>query len=126
MKKQEEKELRKKELNKKQQNKKEPESCGCGEECQCGEDGKKCEDLEKEIEELKKQCAEAKEAADKEKGDYLRLMAEFETFRRRTSEDRLNLVASAASETIKGLLPVLDDCERAMEMLQASSDEAAK
>lgn len=126
MKKQEEKELRKKELNKKQQNKKEPESCGCGEECQCGEDGKKCEALKKEIEELKKQCAEAKEAADKEKGDYLRLMAEFETFRRRTSEDRLNLVASAASETIKGLLPVLDDCERAMEMLQASSDEAAK
>ena len=53
-------------------------------------------------------------------------MAEFETFRRRSAEDRLNLIASAASKTIEGLLPVLDDCERAMEMLAKSSDEAAK
>lgn len=62
----------------------------------------------------------------KEKDDYVRLMAEFETFRRRSSEDRLNLISSAAADTIKGLLPVLDDCERAMEILEKSSDEAAK
>lgn len=74
----------------------------------------------------KKQIEELTDKLAKEKDDYLRLMAEFETFRRRSAEDRLNLVASAASDTIKGLLPVLDDCERAMEILSGSSDEAAK
>ena len=53
-------------------------------------------------------------------------MAEFETFRRRSAEDRLNLISSASADTIKGLLPVLDDIERAIAMLAESSDEAAK
>jgi len=74
----------------------------------------------------KKQIEELTDNLAKEKDNYLRLMAEFETFRRRNAEDKLNLVASAASDTIKGLLPVLDDCERAMQMLASSSDEAAK
>ena len=75
---------------------------------------------------LKKQVAELSDKLAKEKDSYLRLMAEFETFRRRSSEDRLNLIASASAKTIEGLLPVLDDCERALEMLSHSSDEAAK
>ena len=80
----------------------------------------------------KKEDAARKEIADltdklaKEKDNYIRLMAEFETFRRRSAEEKLNLVASAAADTIKGMLPVLDDCERAMQMLASSSDEAAK
>ena len=80
---------------------------------------KKGEDLQKKIEELNGKIA-------KEHDDYLRLMAEFETFRRRSAEERLALVGSASADTIKGLLPVLDDCERAMELLAKSSDEAAK
>ena len=80
---------------------------------------KKGEDLQKKIEELNAKIA-------KEHDDYLRLMAEFETFRRRSAEERLALVGSASADTIKGLLPVLDDCERAMELLSKSSDEAAK
>ena len=73
-----------------------------------------------------KEMAELKEKLDKEHNDYLRLMAEFETFRRRSAEDRLNLISSASAETIKGLLPVLDDCERALQVLEKSADEAAK
>jgi molecular chaperone GrpE len=84
------------------------------------------EALRKEIAELTDKLAKEKEQVAKEKDSYLRLMAEFETFRRRTSEDRLNLISSASAKTIEGLLPVLDDCERAMEMLSKSSDEAAK
>ena len=80
---------------------------------------KKGEDLQKKIEELNGKIAQ-------EHDDYLRLMAEFETFRRRSAEERLALVGSASADTIKGLLPVLDDCERAMELLAKSSDEAAK
>ena len=84
------------------------------------------EELKKKEEEFNKKIEEVEGQLAKEKDDYVRLMAEFETFRRRSSEDRLNLISSAAADTIKGLLPVLDDCERAMEILEKSSDEAAK
>lgn len=80
---------------------------------------KKGEEFQKKIEELEGKLK-------KEHDDYLRLMAEFETFRRRSAEERLALVGSASSDTIKGLLPVLDDCERAMDLLSKSSDEAAR
>lgn len=79
----------------------------------------KSDALRKEIEELNDKLA-------KEHDDYVRLMAEFETFRRRNAEERLALVNSASADTIKGMLPVLDDCERAMQLLATSSDEAAK
>lgn len=84
------------------------------------------EELKKKEEEFNKKIEEVEGKLAKEKDDYVRLMAEFETFRRRSLEDRLNLISSAAADTIKGLLPVLDDCERAMEILEKSSDEAAK
>lgn len=74
----------------------------------------------------KQQISEMEAKLETSKNDYLKLMAEFETFRRRNAEEKLNLVSSAAADTIKGLLPVLDDCERAMQMLEQSSDEAAK
>lgn len=78
------------------------------------------------IEELQSRISELDAQVRKDKDDYLRLMAEFETFRRRSAEDRLSLIGSASADTIKGLLPVLDDCERALTILEGSSDEAAK
>ena len=87
---------------------------------------RKEEALKKQIAELTDNLAKEKERVAAEKDSYLRLMAEFETFRRRSAEDRLNLIASASAKTIEGLLPVLDDCERALEILSKSSDEAAK
>lgn len=87
---------------------------------------------QKQIEELQQQNEELKKLSDglgdklaAEKSDYLKLMAEFETFRRRSAEDRLKLVASASADTVKGMLPVLDDCERAIEMMGKSGDSAA-
>ncbi len=87
---------------------------------------RKEEALRKEVAALTDKLAKAEADLAKEKDSYLRLMAEFETFRRRTSEERLNLIGSASAKTIEGLLPVLDDCERALEMLSKSSDKAAK
>ena len=52
-------------------------------------------------------------------------MAEFDTYRRRTAQEKLDMVATAAEDTIKGLLVVLDDCERAMKVLSESNDSAA-
>ena len=116
-----------------------PETAGAAEEAKAAEamkaEGEAAQDVkerkksrkeEKKDEQLAKQVEELTDKLAKEKDSYLRLMAEFETFRRRSAEERLNLVASAAADTVKGMLPVLDDCERAMEMLAGSSDEAAK
>ena len=87
----------------------------------------KIEELENRIAELEKQAAEHENQIAKDKDDYIRLMAEFDNYRRRTSQEKLEMVSMASTETIKGLLPVLDDCERALKVLQESSDsEAAK
>ena len=67
--------------------------------------------------------ADAKEA--ERKNEYLRLMAEFDTFRRRTAEEKLELVKSASADTIKGLLPVLDDCEIAIAQLEKTEGNEA-
>lgn len=76
--------------------------------------------LNSKVEELEAKLA-------REKDDYIRLMAEFDNFRRRTSQEKLDLVSIASMDTIKGLLPILDDCERALAVLGESSDsEAAK
>ena len=75
---------------------------------------------------LKKKVEELTDKLSAEHDDYIRLMAEFETFRRRSAEDRLNLINTASADTIKELLPVLDACEQAVKMLAESSDEAAK
>lgn len=77
------------------------------------------------IEELEKKVAQLEEKTAKDKDDYIRLMAEFDNYRRRTSQEKLEIVSMASSETIKGLLPVLDDCERALAVLKESADSAA-
>ena len=83
-------------------------------------DKEKIAELEKKVEEL-----EAKTAKDKD--DYIRLMAEFDNYRRRTSQEKLEIVSMASTETIKGMLPVLDDCQRALQVLKDSNDsDAAK
>ena len=79
------------------------------------------------IEELETKVAELENKVAKDKDDYIRLMAEFDNFRRRTSQEKLELVSVASMDTIKGLLPVLDDCERALAVLRESKDaDAAK
>ena len=90
-------------------------------------DSKKLAALEARVEGLQEQLEESEKKASDTKADYLRLMAEFDTFRRRTAEEKLALVSSASSETIKGLLPILDDCEIALASLEKSTDsDAAK
>ena len=78
------------------------------------------QEIEKKLEETEKKLADTK-------ADFLRLMAEFDTFRRRSAEEKLALVGSASADTIKGLLPILDDCEIALDALEKSEDtQAAK
>ena len=85
------------------------------------------EEAEEKRKEAATQAEQARQQAADAKADYLRLMAEFDTFRRRTAEEKLALVSSASADTIKGLLPILDDCEIALAALESSNDsESAK
>ena len=84
-------------------------------------------DALKKADEAEARAEEAAAKAAEQKNDFLRLMAEFDTFRRRTAEEKLELVKSASSDTIKGLLPVLDDCEIALAQLEKTEgNEEAK
>lgn len=67
---------------------------------------------------LEKLQAELQEQKDK----YLRLMAEFDNFKRRTAKERIELIQTAGKDVIVSLLDVLDDCDRAEKQLQTNDD----
>ncbi len=68
------------------------------------------------------------EAARKEINDkYLRLSAEFDNYRKRTLRERIELTKTAGESVMAGILPVIDDFERAMHSIEAGLDfEATK
>lgn len=70
---------------------------------------------ESEIEKLK---AELSEQNDK----FIRIMAEFDNFKRRNAKERLELIQTAGKEVITDLLDVLDDCDRAQKQIETSED----
>ncbi len=59
------------------------------------------------------------------KDKYLRLAAEFENYKRRTTKERLELFKTASQELMVALLPVLDDFERARHATQDTTDANA-
>jgi len=59
----------------------------------------------------------------KEKDKFLRLFAEFENFKKRTSKERMDLFKTAGQEVIVSLLPVLDDFDRALKEISKSEDK---
>ena len=61
-----------------------------------------------------------------QKDKYLRLMAEFDNFRRRTAKERLELIQTAGKDVIVSLLDVLDDCDRAEKQMNNSDDIASQ
>ena len=68
-----------------------------------------------ELDQLKADLADQKDK-------YLRLMAEFDNYRRRTSKERLELIQTAGKDVIVSMLDLLDDCDRAEKQLQSSDD----
>jgi len=61
---------------------------------------------------------ELKESNDK----YVRLVAEFDNFRKRNAKERIELIKNAGEDVIKALLDVLDDSERATKQMETSED----
>lgn len=68
-----------------------------------------------EQEQLKKELDETKDK-------YVRLVAEFENFRRRNAKERMELIQTAGKDVVQSLLVVLDDCERAARMIESATD----
>ena len=65
-----------------------------------------------------------KEEVKKEKDNFLRLFAEFENYKKRTSKERIELFGTANKELMTALLPILDDFERGLKEVEKSSDKA--
>ncbi|WP_370214177.1 nucleotide exchange factor GrpE [Mesoflavibacter profundi] len=65
-----------------------------------------------------------KEELQQEKDKYLRLFAEFENYKKRTSRERIELFQTASKDVMVAMLPVLDDFERAL--LHIEEDKEAE
>ena len=81
----------------------------------------KQEDSANSVSELEKLSEEKQTLQDK----YLRLMAEFENYKKRTVRERIDLLDTAAKDTLSSLLPVLDDFDRAQNLSGEQKDSAA-
>ncbi|SDE97030.1 molecular chaperone GrpE [Dyadobacter soli] len=56
------------------------------------------------------------------KDKYLRLYADFENFRRRTAKEKLEMISGASADTVKLILPIVDDFERAKVSFESSTE----
>ena len=70
---------------------------------------------EKSIEELEARIADLEDK-------NLRMMAEFDNYRRRTNKEKLELMATAGERIFKEMLPLVDDFERAAEAMEKTDD----
>lgn len=78
-----------------------------------------------EIESLKDLLQKKSEEVEKEKKEYLFLMAEFDNFRKRTVRERADLIKSASEKVLAGLLPIVDDFERGLDATRDAENAEA-
>lgn len=89
-----------------------------------GSDKRKLKKVEAELTETKKKLEAAEAALAEEKDKYLRMLAEYDNYRRRTVKEKETIYGDAAADTVKGLLPVIDTLERAAAGLTAEDAES--
>ena len=75
------------------------------------------------VDETKSEVEQLNEDLAKEKDKFLRLFAEFENFKKRTSKERIELFKTAGQDIMVSLLPVLDDFDRAVKELSKSENK---
>lgn len=74
---------------------------------------------------LQQQLDDTKAQLEKEKKEYLFLMAEFDNFRKRTLKEKSELIKNGGESALRGLLPVIDDFERSLAAINSSEDASA-
>ncbi len=89
-----------------------------------GADKKRLKKVEAELAETQRKLEAAEAALAEEKDKYLRMLAEYDNFRRRTAKEKDTIYGDATADTIKGLLPVVDTLERAAAGLSPEDAES--
>ena len=92
-------------LNEKPDTQQEQTSENCDENCTCDEA-------------LKQKCEELNDK-------NLRLMAEFDNFRKRSLKERMDLIKTASEKVLADMLPLVDDFERALQAMDTAEDVVA-
>ncbi|MGB5227547.1 nucleotide exchange factor GrpE [Eudoraea sp.] len=80
-------------------------------------------DINRQPEEVKSAEEQLQEDLDKEKDKFLRLFAEFENYKKRTTKERMDLFKTAGQEVIVALLPIMDDFDRALKEISKSTEK---
>jgi len=68
------------------------------------------------------EISKLKNDLDIQKDKYVRLVAEFDNFKRRNAKERVELIQTAGKEVITSMLDILDDCDRAEKQMRTSDD----
>lgn len=71
---------------------------------------------------LAEQLTAAEQALEKEKKEYLFLMAEFDNYRKRVVKEKAEIIKNGAEKVLAGLLPIVDDFERGLKATKDSDD----
>ncbi len=75
------------------------------------------------VEENKKEEPSAEELVQIEKDKFLRLFAEFENYKKRTTKERIELFKTAGQELMTALLPIMDDFDRGLAEIKKAKDK---
>lgn len=78
-----------------------------------------------EEEKLAQELEKANEQLEEQKDKYLRLSAEFDNYRKRTLKEKAELILNGSEKSISGILPVIDDFERAIRNMETAADVPA-
>lgn len=89
------------------------------------EQAEQIKQLNEQVQQLEEERNKLKETALETRDQYLRLQAEWDNYRRRTAKERLELIDNAGRDILTGFLPILDDCQRALQVLRESDAATA-
>jgi molecular chaperone GrpE len=78
----------------------------------------------KDVQENNEPEVSVEDQLQEQKDKFIRLYAEFENYKKRTSKERIDLFKTAGQEILQAMLPVLDDFDRAWAQVSQSDDEA--
>lgn len=76
-----------------------------------------------ETKEVEKNEPTSEQLLEQEKDKYLRLFAEFENYKKRTSKERIELFKTASQELMTSLLPIMDDFDRGLAEIKKAKDK---
>ncbi len=84
--------------------------------------GSNADNVSEDSAEQNAKSSEVADEASEWKDKYLRLVAEFDNYRKRTLKEKMDLIASGGEDVIKSLLAIMDDIDRALDAMTKSND----